>query len=164
MTQAQSEIVYVKLKEIVAFSCSVDADYRQFPTSWLFHYRWTGKKESSIDGRAISFVTVGSRTSAFVPSLQKVTGALREVKAKKSTKKETKEDEPADPMVKSTKVSAQRSMEMGSMNLLLSLSLRQVLRRDRPLASMTASMERRLPQTRQLVARGLRSLLRFVRM
>lgn len=36
--------------------------------------RWTGKKASSINGHKIDFVTVGSRTSAFVPALQKVVG------------------------------------------------------------------------------------------
>ena len=34
--------------------------------------RWTGKQASSIDGKKIDFITVGSRTSAYVPSLQKI--------------------------------------------------------------------------------------------
>ena len=35
--------------------------------------RWTGKRTGgSVGGHAIDFVTVGSRTSAFVPALQKL--------------------------------------------------------------------------------------------
>lgn len=34
--------------------------------------RWTGKKSSSVEGKKIDFITVGSRTSAYVPALQKL--------------------------------------------------------------------------------------------
>jgi hypothetical protein len=40
--------------------------------------RWTGKKASSdAGGRKIDFITVGSRTSAYVPELQKLVGGAR---------------------------------------------------------------------------------------
>lgn len=47
----------------------------KFPKSWLFHYRWT-RKQASKDhaGNTVVFLTVGSRTSAVVPSLQKMGG------------------------------------------------------------------------------------------
>ena len=53
------------------------ADSENFPENWLFKYRWgKGKKEASVlpNGEKISFVTVGGRTSAIVPSVQKKAG------------------------------------------------------------------------------------------
>ena len=47
-----------------------------FPVDWLFHYRWGGKNQTGPNtptmpnGRQISFLTVGGRTSAFVSALQ----------------------------------------------------------------------------------------------
>ncbi len=46
--------------------------------------RWTNKKASKdASGRAISFVTVGSRTSAFVPAVQKLKAASGAARAGK---------------------------------------------------------------------------------
>lgn len=53
-------------------------DSEKFPEDWLFKHRWAkGKKnQSSIlpSGEKIEFVTVGGRTSAVVPAIQKKTG------------------------------------------------------------------------------------------
>lgn len=53
-----------------AVNCDSDAD--KFPADWLFNHRWgKGKGVSKLpDGRAISFVTVGGRTSAVVVAKQ----------------------------------------------------------------------------------------------
>ncbi|KAG2440513.1 hypothetical protein HYH02_010391 [Chlamydomonas schloesseri] len=76
--------LHAAIREVVGLAVRMEADSDRFPKEWLFHYRWTNKKASKdASGRAISFVTVGSRTSAFVPALQKLkgSGAARAKKA-----------------------------------------------------------------------------------
>lgn len=60
------------LKKIVDYAVSVGSDDTKFPKTWLFHYRW-GKTKNAVDGRGrtISFGTVGGRTTAWVPTVQK---------------------------------------------------------------------------------------------
>lgn len=63
-------------------STSVDllADSEKFPDHWLFKHRWgKGKKGQSAvlpNGEKIVYLTVGGRTSAVVPSIQKKTGPV----------------------------------------------------------------------------------------
>ncbi|KAF2722559.1 hypothetical protein K431DRAFT_266063 [Polychaeton citri CBS 116435] len=55
------------------------ADSKQFPEGWLMRYRWNkGKKDANVlpNGEKIMHITVGGRTSAIVPSVQKKTGAV----------------------------------------------------------------------------------------
>ncbi|RYG47453.1 Fpg/Nei family DNA glycosylase [bacterium] len=60
------------LQSILSHAVSVDADYERFPTDWLFHHRWGGDKGSpEIGGRAIQRDTIGGRTTAWVPELQR---------------------------------------------------------------------------------------------
>ena len=75
-------------------STSVDllGDADQFPEDWLFKYRWNkGKKNTPQklpNGEKITFLTVGGRTSAVVPSVQKKTGPIA-----KDVSKEDLEDD-----------------------------------------------------------------------
>lgn len=63
-------------------STSVDllADSEKFPEHWLFKHRWgKGNKNAPAvlpNGEKIIFITVGGRTSAVVPSVQKKSGAV----------------------------------------------------------------------------------------
>lgn len=56
------------------------ADSEKFPEEWLFKHRWgKGKKDAPKalpSGEKITFLTVGGRTSAVVPSVQKKTGPV----------------------------------------------------------------------------------------
>lgn len=56
------------------------ADSEKFPEHWLFKHRWgKGKKNQPAvlpNGDKITFLTVGGRTSAVVPAVQKKTGAV----------------------------------------------------------------------------------------
>ncbi|KAK6443259.1 hypothetical protein LTR95_000084 [Oleoguttula sp. CCFEE 5521] len=55
------------------------SDSSQFPETWLMKHRWNkGKKDSNVlpNGEKITHVTVGGRTSAIVPSVQKKTAAV----------------------------------------------------------------------------------------
>ncbi|XP_020579416.1 formamidopyrimidine-DNA glycosylase isoform X2 [Phalaenopsis equestris] len=97
------------------YAVEVDADCSSFPIGWLFHYRWGNKpgtvNDSSqypsnwifhsrekkpgkafVDGKRIEFIAVGGRTSAYVPELQKLTGA-KSVKAKSNPSRNSKSDE-----------------------------------------------------------------------
>jgi hypothetical protein len=55
-------------------------DSEKFPETWLFKHRWgKGKKDATStmpNGEKIVFLTVGGRTSAVVPSIQKKTGPV----------------------------------------------------------------------------------------
>ena len=57
------------------------ADSSKFPETWLFKHRWgKGKKDSPNrlpNGEKIVFLTVGGRTSAVIPSVQKKTGPVK---------------------------------------------------------------------------------------
>jgi hypothetical protein len=82
------------------------AESDKFPADWLMKYRWSkGKKETPKlpNGSRITFLKVGGRTSAIVPSVQKKTAAVagdvsdgaddqsgEEVKPKKSAKPRSK--------------------------------------------------------------------------
>lgn len=73
-----------KLHKSIHFICqtAVDllADSEEFPEDWLFKHRWgKGKKDASKtlpSGEKIVFLTVGGRTSAVIPSVQKKTGPV----------------------------------------------------------------------------------------
>lgn len=79
-----SEEQITQLQESIHYICgtAVDllADSDKFPEDWLFKHRWgKGKKDapkSLPNGEKITFLTVGGRTSAVVPSVQKKTGPV----------------------------------------------------------------------------------------
>ncbi|MCG6925102.1 MAG: hypothetical protein LJF30_07310 [Acidobacteria bacterium] len=60
-----------RLHDIVRRAVAVDADSARFPRTWLFHRRW-GRKPGAhtARGEPITFLTVGGRTTAWVPSRQ----------------------------------------------------------------------------------------------
>lgn len=61
------------LREVVQTAVAADADSTKFPKDWMFHVRW-GKKAGSLLGHKLDHITVGSRTSCYVPALQKLVG------------------------------------------------------------------------------------------
>ncbi|KAF1968333.1 hypothetical protein BU23DRAFT_558562 [Bimuria novae-zelandiae CBS 107.79] len=105
------------------------ADSDRFPKDWLMKHRWgKGKKDGGKlpNGEKITFLKVGGRTSAIVPSVQKKTGDVagdvsdaangveddeEEPKPKKATKrksKATKEEEDDDESEEKLPVSTKR--------------------------------------------------------
>lgn len=65
--------------EVCTIACETLAESERFPEDWIMKHRWKkGSKESSTlpTGEKIIHLTVGGRTSAVVPSLQKKTGAV----------------------------------------------------------------------------------------
>jgi formamidopyrimidine-DNA glycosylase len=61
-----------KLISIIRLAVKVGASYDRYPRSWLFHYRW-GKTAGTMTTKKhpIAHATIGGRTTAWVPELQK---------------------------------------------------------------------------------------------
>jgi formamidopyrimidine-DNA glycosylase len=61
-----------RLHAIVRHAVAVGADDRRYPRTWLFHDRW-GRVEGARTGRGerILHLTIGGRTTAFVPARQR---------------------------------------------------------------------------------------------
>lgn len=60
------------MQYVVHTAVSVDADKNRFPSSWLFHHRWGKKSEAEVEGgHLVEHITLGGRTTAWVPSLQR---------------------------------------------------------------------------------------------
>ena len=115
-----------RLHDAIVYVCgtAVDAlaESDKFPKDWLMKYRWDkGKKTGGKlpNGAKITFLTVGGRTSAVVPSVQRKTAAVAgdvsenaaeesedgevEVKPKKSAKRKIKsKDEDVEPVESTT--------------------------------------------------------------
>lgn len=72
LSSAEYKRLRAAIVEVLDRAVSVDADYERFPETWLFHHRWGGKRGADrIGGREIVRETVGGRTTAWVPSVQK---------------------------------------------------------------------------------------------
>lgn len=64
--------LHAALRKVLDHAVEVEADYRRFPETWLFHHRWGGSRGTeSIDGQPIQRDTVGGRTTAWVPTVQR---------------------------------------------------------------------------------------------
>jgi len=75
----QLDRLHDSLIDVCTTACTTLADSSKFPENWLMRHRWKkGKKESNRlpNGDKIMHITVGGRTSAIVPSVQKKTGAV----------------------------------------------------------------------------------------
>jgi formamidopyrimidine-DNA glycosylase len=72
LERAEIERLRQQTHTILAFAIEVGADSTRFPSDWLFHHRWDGKRgPTEIDGEAIIRETVAGRTTAWVPSRQR---------------------------------------------------------------------------------------------
>lgn len=96
--------LYDSLIYVTEYTVKVEANVRKFPKNWLMLYRWGKRRKNqpnalTNDGYEVSHVTVGGRTSSFVPEIQV---PLR--KASKASKvKSEKEDEKRSVKRKKTK-------------------------------------------------------------
>ncbi|RKF77703.1 Formamidopyrimidine-DNA glycosylase [Golovinomyces cichoracearum] len=91
LSTAQLESVHRHMMYVCETAVGVLADSEKFPSEWLFNYRWGKAKlrkkltkskddecaDNLVDclpnGDKIAFVTVGGRTSCYVPRVQKIT-------------------------------------------------------------------------------------------
>ncbi|KAJ5505734.1 Ribosomal protein S13-like H2TH [Penicillium expansum] len=76
----QIKALHSAIHYVCSTSIGVLADSEKFPEHWLFKHRWgKGKKNQPAvlpNGDKITFLTVGGRTSAIVPAVQKKTGPV----------------------------------------------------------------------------------------
>jgi formamidopyrimidine-DNA glycosylase len=69
---AESKKLRQSIIDVLKTAVKVDAAFDRFPENWLFHHRWGGKRgRQQIGGKKIVRETVGGRTTAWVPQLQK---------------------------------------------------------------------------------------------
>lgn len=78
LTEEQLDRLHQSLLYVCEVAVSTLAERERFPANWLMKYRWgKGKKINQLPtGEKITFLTVGGRTSAIVPSVQKKTGPV----------------------------------------------------------------------------------------
>ena len=80
LSDTQISQLHTSLHYVVSHAVDTLVDWDSFPENWLFKYRWDkGKKNSPsrlANGAKIEYITVGGRTSAVVPSVQKKTGPV----------------------------------------------------------------------------------------
>ena len=80
LTDAQMKQLHASIHYVCSTAVEVLGDSDKFPEDWLFKHRWSkGKKDQANklpNGKKIVFLTVGGRTSAVVPSIQKKTGPV----------------------------------------------------------------------------------------
>ena len=71
ITNLYDSIVYVVTTACHHAGLATKSDETRWPRHWLFHHRWTSKKATrDAFGNAVTFETVGGRTTAIVNSMQ----------------------------------------------------------------------------------------------
>lgn len=80
LSDTQIKQLHSSINYVCSTSVELLADSDQFPKDWLFKHRWgKGKRNQAMalpNGNKIVFLTVGGRTSAVVPAVQKKTGPV----------------------------------------------------------------------------------------
>eukprot|EP00775_Hariotina_reticulata_P012959 gene12959-13088_t len=70
LTPGHMAELHKALRKVVQMAVEANADSSRFPKDWMFHVRW-GKRAGTLAGHRLDHITVGSRTSCYVPALQK---------------------------------------------------------------------------------------------
>merc|ERR1712176_976385 len=109
-TKEMTAVLHESMRYVLETAVGVDAESSKFPSHWLFHYRWTGKKASKINNQLqVKFITVGSRTTAYVPSIQKKKiKPLATSTRRTNIKREEEEEEEEEEDKKETKIKIER--------------------------------------------------------
>lgn len=104
LTPAQLRDLRDAMEGVIKTACDAGADAEMFPDDWLFHHRW-GKVAGEVGDEPIQFITVGGRTTAFVPKRQKKTSEKPAAGVKAEPKKRGAEnDEPSKAPAKKAAV------------------------------------------------------------
>ncbi|KNE72466.1 formamidopyrimidine-DNA glycosylase [Allomyces macrogynus ATCC 38327] len=74
LTRTDLDAIHAQIVAVNQIAIEANANATEFPNHWLFHRRWGkgGAAVKTVDGNVIKFVTVGGRTSAYVPAVQPV--------------------------------------------------------------------------------------------
>jgi formamidopyrimidine-DNA glycosylase len=72
LSAAEARRLRTALKRVIAAAVAVGSDGDRFPRGWLFHRRW-GRRADAITrlGHRIRHDTIGGRTTAWVPAVQR---------------------------------------------------------------------------------------------
>ena len=72
LTAAEARRLRSALRTVVATAVRARADSDRYPRGWLFHHRW-GRQLGAVTGRgqSIRHDTIGGRTTAWVPAVQR---------------------------------------------------------------------------------------------
>jgi formamidopyrimidine-DNA glycosylase len=72
LTANEVERLRGALRRVITTAVRLDSDSDRYPRSWLFHHRW-GKNADAVTARRerIHHITVGGRTTAWVPAVQR---------------------------------------------------------------------------------------------
>jgi formamidopyrimidine-DNA glycosylase len=71
LSLAESKRLRTRLKQVIQTAVRANADKSRFPRGWLFHQRWGRDAAASVRGRPVEHLTIGGRTTAWVPSIQR---------------------------------------------------------------------------------------------
>jgi len=76
----QIKQLYESIRYVCQFAVDKLGDSDQFPADWLFHYRWGKGSKGAVghlpSGEKLAWLTVGGRTSCYVPERQKKSGRV----------------------------------------------------------------------------------------
>jgi formamidopyrimidine-DNA glycosylase len=72
LAEDEARRLHRAIRRVIRRAVEVNAEKERFPRTWLFHHRW-GKPEGArtARGEAIQFTTIGGRTTAWVPAVQR---------------------------------------------------------------------------------------------
>lgn len=98
LTPEQLRQLHSHIQSVCQIASDAGAEADKLPEDWLFHVRWGkgSKTKAKIGGHAIEHITVGGRTSAYVPALQK----LHKPTAGKGKAKQVQDASPAPKRAK----------------------------------------------------------------
>ncbi|KAK1271740.1 Formamidopyrimidine-DNA glycosylase [Acorus gramineus] len=99
MSKESCKCLHDCIKEVISKALDVGADISQFPENWIFHSREKKPGKAFVDGKKIEFITVGGRTPAYVPELQKLTGTQsgKAIRSGQKRKSDSKTDVKLEP-------------------------------------------------------------------
>uniref|UniRef100_A0A0E0IA01 DNA-(apurinic or apyrimidinic site) lyase n=1 Tax=Oryza nivara TaxID=4536 RepID=A0A0E0IA01_ORYNI len=83
------------LYQVIEKSLEVGCNSSQYPENWIFHSREKKPGKAFVEGKKIDFITVGGRTSAYVPELQKLDGIDATASRAKISKEQSKSNKAA---------------------------------------------------------------------
>lgn len=76
LNQSDCDKLAHSINTVITTACNVQSESEKFPNEWLFHSRWEKRRSSETirtsEGYIVKYETIGGRTSAFVPELQKL--------------------------------------------------------------------------------------------
>ena len=71
LSDAEAKRLRGKLKSVIQTAVNANAKDAEYPKHWLFHRRWGKRADvTTARGEVIEHVTIGGRTTAWVPSVQ----------------------------------------------------------------------------------------------